>query len=179
MSSRKLSPHNNTSFSKINLKLEDKIILGIGALFLICLLIFVSVANRAFDYLGEQNKKWEKPLQNTQPHKTLPTQKIQQEPDETPFREPESSFYQLEKAFEENRKKRDEAFRKIEKNFKERFKKLAKLREQRRKRLHKWFDEAVARSDADFEKKAAAFSEGLPKYAIAGKKRKKSDDSLK
>jgi hypothetical protein len=160
----------------INLKLEDKIILGIGVLFLIFLLTFISLANRIFNHIEEQNKRWELSIQKIQPIQTTQTA-----PPETIMetKESEDAFDRLGKAFEENRKKRDEAFTAMEKNFKERFKKAAAEQEKRMKHLHKWFDESTARSTAEFDRKAAAFSAGLPKYAIAGKQRKKQHDPHK
>lgn len=48
MTLRRLKTQNNFFFSKITLKLEDKIILGIGLMFTISLLCFIGLSNKLF-----------------------------------------------------------------------------------------------------------------------------------
>lgn len=189
MTPRRLKIQGNFYFSKITLKLEDKIILGIGALFLVSLLIFISLANRIFNHFEEQNKRWDQSIQKTMNSHNLSTAQRTQPPQATSTSQPatqkrknlssEEAFHRVAKAFEENRKKRDAAFKEMEENFKEQFKKAAEAHEKRGKHLFKLHDEGVARAQAAFDKKAAVYSASLPKYATSKKHGEKQHDSHK
>lgn len=183
MTPRRFNTQEAPAFLGITLKLEDKIILGVGALFLLSLLIFIGFANKIFNHFDEQNKRWDESTQRAQNIHGQPitegTQASQETAGRDTFKEREEAFYHLQKAFEENQKKRDAAFKAMEKNFHERFKKAAAEHEKGGERLFKIFEEAAARSDAAFNKTAAEYSKGLSNFATGHRKKDKQHDARK
>lgn len=156
MTSKRFTTPEAFPFSRVSLKLEDKIILG--ALFLLSLLIFIGLANKFFNHFDEQNKRWEESIQKTQnthniAHKSQMSSMPQPAAPATDSLE--ESFYQVQKAFEENQNKREAAFKEMEKNFHERFKKTHKAYDKRSKNFFKRFDKVTAKARAEYEKKTA------------------------
>lgn len=101
-------------FSLSSLKPEDKILIGIGILFLIIILGFIYLANAFFTSLNQSM-----PLEIMSQH-----QKIANELDEDfkrIFREVGEDFKRIDEAFEENRRRNDAAFQQVVGNFQNRF----------------------------------------------------------
>ena len=98
------------------LKPEDKILIGIGALFLIIILGFIYLTNTVFTSLVQPM-----PLETMSQH-----QKIADELDEDfkrIFQEVEEDFKRIDEAFEENRRRHDAAFQQAVGIFQNRFEK--------------------------------------------------------
>ena len=121
----KSSPNNAKSkvFSffqkRISLKLEDKILLGIGGLFLMGIIAFVAFANTIF-------KSFETPRNSPVQETLIQSEKTAKEMDnafETPFKEFEDRFQKLGEILEEDQRRQDKSFQKAEKNFHDRFEK--------------------------------------------------------
>lgn len=126
--SPKSSPYNERKqgFSlfqkKISLKLEDKILLGIGGLFLILITAFVIFANTIFKSFETHKKS---PVQEALTQR----QETANEMDkalEDPFRAFEEGFHHLGEIFEEDAKRSHESFQKAVDNFHDRFEKSKK-----------------------------------------------------
>lgn len=164
MTFRRLRTQNNFSFPEINLKQEDKIILGIGVIFAIALLFFIGIANKVFLFFEEQNREWELSVKKDQ--ETAPIQ--QSQPKKSHLQE---SFERTAKAFKENKKKRNAAFKAMEKNFKERVKKIEAEHDQWMKRIHQRFDKSWAEPWELLEKHA--FKGEL--HPVVPSKEKKND----
>lgn len=124
----KSSPYNKRkqgfSFfqNKVSLKLEDKILLGIGGFFLIFIIAFAIFANTIFKSFETHKKS---PVQEalTQREKTV---KEMDKTFEDPFREFEKGFHHLGEVFEETARKDHESFQKAVDNFHVRFEKSKK-----------------------------------------------------
>ncbi len=138
--------------AKLNLKLEDKILLGIGGIFLIGIFLFVSVMGTFFDVLSPPTKKLAS-LKAAQESEILKEEL--EDSFEKAFKETEESFERLHEAFEESRRKRDELFKKAQQNFEKRF---AKAQADFRKggridRIHKRVEEAGKKARKEALKK--------------------------
>lgn len=124
----KSSPYNERkqlfSFlkNKISLKLEDKILFGIGGLFLLLIIAFIIFANTIFKSFEIHKKS---PVQEAlaQREKTV---KEMDKTFEDPFREFEEGFHNLGEVFEEDAKRSHESFQNAVDNFHERFEKSKK-----------------------------------------------------
>jgi len=149
-------------FSERSLKPEDKILLGIGVIFLTCVLFFITFTKILFDDFAKDEQK----LKQSSASINQPKQKDEFELlFETIHKESEEAFQRVAKAFEENSRKRDEAFKQMKQNFKERFNKVKGENDAWMKRIHKIMDESARKSDKEWEKTMAKYSVGLPNYA--------------
>jgi len=102
---------------RIPLKLEDKILLGIGGLFLMGIIAFVTFANTIF-------KSFETPRKSPVQEALIQSEKTAKEMDnafETPFKEFEDRFQKLGEILEEDQRRQDESFQKAKENFYDRF----------------------------------------------------------
>ncbi|OJW52792.1 MAG: hypothetical protein BGO67_10435 [Alphaproteobacteria bacterium 41-28] len=98
---------------EIALKLEDKILLGIGGFFLIILIAFMSFANSIFKSHKIPQKS---PIQES----LIQREETASEMDaafKNPFKEFEEGFQKLGEVFEENQKRNNESFQKAVNNF--------------------------------------------------------------
>ncbi len=103
---------------KWNFKLEDKILLGIGGIFLVGVFFFMSFMGKVFDVLDHNSGKsasW-----STAQEPSAMEEEIE-DSFEKRFRESEAAFQRLHEAFEENSRKSDESFKKAQQNFEKRF----------------------------------------------------------
>lgn len=102
---------------KLNLKLEDKVLLGIGAGFIVLIICFMSFASQIFDDLGSSNKptsvSMKEEIQDS-------TERLEESWDKI-FAESARRHEEVGKAFKENHRKRSEAFKKLKANFHKRF----------------------------------------------------------
>ena len=107
-------------FCLSSLKPEEKILIGIGVLFLIIILGSIYLANTFFSSLNQPM-----PLETMLQH-----QKIANELDEDfkkIFREVGEDFKRIDEAFEENRRRNDAAFQQTVGNFQDRFEKKQEI----------------------------------------------------
>jgi hypothetical protein len=124
----KSSPYNEKKLGfslfqkKISLKLEDKILLGIGGLFLILITTFVIFANTIFKSFETHKKS---PVQEALAQRKKTASEMDKKFGD-PFREFEEGFHHLGEVFEEDARKGHEFFQKAVDNFHERFEKSKK-----------------------------------------------------
>lgn len=124
----KSSPYNKRkqgfSFfqNQVSLKLEDKILLGIGGLFLIFIIAFAIFANTIFKSFETYKKS---PVQEALAQREKTANKMDKA-FEKPFRAFEEGFHHLGEVFEEDARRSHESFQKAVYNFHERFEKSKK-----------------------------------------------------
>ena len=104
---------------KLNLKLEDKILLGIGGIFLVGVFFFMSFMGKVFDVLDHHSGK---PATLSTVQEPSAVEEEIEDSFEKSFRESEAAFQRFQEVFEENSRKSDENFKKAQQNFEKRFK---------------------------------------------------------
>ncbi len=105
-----------SSQKTLSLKLEDKILIGIGTFFLLNVLVFVYFANSFF--------KAPSLIDEIRASRNQAQDKVRNDKFERIFVEAKEDIQKLNEAFEENRRRREEAFEKGQRNFETNFQKV-------------------------------------------------------
>ena len=116
MNVKNIATNKSEKFSLSSLKSEDKILIGIGFLFLIIILGFIYLANTFFTSLNQ-------PTPSTTMSQREKTVKELDEDFKRIFQEVGEGFKRIDEAFEENRRRNDAAFQQAVENFQNGFEK--------------------------------------------------------
>ncbi|MBY0501363.1 MAG: hypothetical protein K2P93_05115 [Alphaproteobacteria bacterium] len=116
MNVKNITTNKSEKFSLSSLKSEDKILIGIGFLFLIIILGFIYLANTFFASLNQ-------PVPLTTMSQREKTVKELDDDFKRIFQEVGEGFKRIDEAFEENRRRKDAAFQQAVENFQNGFEK--------------------------------------------------------
>lgn len=144
-----------SALSKVHLKMEDKVLLGIAGIFLIGIVFFISFAGRIFGIL-EDTQAEQRILRPQEQPKAQVKQQISEDDLEgsvdNSFKEAREDFDRLHQQFVENRKKSREAFQKAQENFKRRFQQ-AQANFGKKGSTEKLFDEMMEQSQKETDRR--------------------------
>lgn len=137
------------SLGKVHLKLEDKVLLGIGGVFFIFILFFINFMGKLLK--DDQGERVIATVQKTQGKQQISEVDLEDSFDKS-FREVRENFNRIHENFEENRKKSSEAFQKAQENFEQQFQE-AQANFPKPGTPNKWFDEMVEQNQREFDQR--------------------------